>query len=101
MVILIVYFEVYDTESIGGVSNHILTLSATEIKILKNNPVKIRIDEIIDYTTWVYIVVVVVVAVSHIQRIGCQPEKNYFIYTMANPARGLLNREKKKKEKVW
>ena len=26
--------------------------------------------------------------VSHIQRIGCQPEK------LANPARGLLNREK-------
>ena len=33
--------------------------------------------------------------VSHIQRIGCQPEKNYFVlYTVANPARGLLNREK-------
>ena len=30
--------------------------------------------------------------VSHIQRIGCQPEKysEYFIYTVANPARGLL-----------
>ena len=25
-----------------------------------------------------YFVVVVVVVVSHIQRIGCQPEKNYF-----------------------
>ena len=37
--------------------------------------------------------------VSHIQRIGCQPEKNYFIYTVANPARDLLNREKKKKKK--
>ena len=36
---------------------------------------------------------VVVVVVCHIQRIGCQPEKNYF--TLANPARGLLNREKK------
>ena len=23
------------------------------------------------------------------------------LYTVANPARGLLNREKKKKEKVW
>ena len=49
--------------------------------------------------------------VSHIQRIGCQPEKNYqsrswlifcvrlVLYTVANPARGLLNREKKKKKK--
>ena len=39
--------------------------------------------------------------VSHIQRIGCQPEK--LLYTMANPARGLLNRENKgkRKEKVW
>ena len=36
-------------------------------------------------------VVVVVVVVSHIQRIGCQPEK--LLYTVANPARGLLNRE--------
>ena len=29
--------------------------------------------------------------------IGCQPEKHYF-YTVANPARGLLDREKKKKK---
>ena len=43
--------------------------------------------------------VVVVVVVSHIQRIGCQPEK--LLYTVANPARGLLNREKRTKEKVW
>ena len=43
-------------------------------------------------------VVVVVVVVSHIQRIGCQPEKK-LLYTVANPARGLLNREKKKKKK--
>ena len=42
--------------------------------------------------------VVVVVVVSHVQRIGCQPEKN-LLYTVANPARGLLNREKKKKKK--
>ena len=29
--------------------------------------------------------------VSHVQRIGCQPEKNYqVLYTVANPARGLL-----------
>ena len=40
----------------------------------------------------------VVVVVSHIQRIGCQPEKK-LLYTVANPARGLLNREKKKKKK--
>ena len=45
------------------------------------------------------IVVVVVVVVSHIQRIGCQPEK--LLYTVANPARGLLNREKRTKDKVW
>ena len=36
--------------------------------------------------------------VSHIQRIGCQPEKK-LLYTVASPARGLLNREKKKKKK--
>ena len=41
---------------------------------------------------------VVVVVVSHIQRIGCQPQKK-LLYTVANPARGLLNREKKKN--VW
>ena len=41
--------------------------------------------------------VVVVVVVSHIQLIGCQPEKNYS--TVANPARGLLNRGKKEKRK--
>ena len=40
-------------------------------------------------------IVVVVVVGSHIQRIGCQPEK--LLYTVANPARGLLNRGKKKK----
>ena len=36
--------------------------------------------------------VTVVVVVSHIQRIGCQPEK--LLYTVANPARDLLNRGK-------
>ena len=45
------------------------------------------------------VVVVVVVVVSHTQRIGCQPEK--LLYTVANPARGLLNREKRTKENVW
>ena len=64
---------------------------------------------------------VVVVVVSHIQRIGCQPEKTTLLlllllfltfsvlvanpkkllYTVANPARGLLNREKRTQEKVW
>ena len=39
------------------------------------------------------------VVVSPIQRVGCQPEK--LLYTVANPARGLLNREKRTKEKVW
>ena len=33
------------------------------------------------------------VFVSHIQPIGCQPPKKLF-YTVANPARGLLNRGK-------
>ena len=43
---------------------------------------------------------IVVVVVSHIQRIGCQPEKLLFYTMMANPApRGLLNREKKDKNK--
>ena len=41
----------------------------------------------------------VTVVVSHIQRIGCQLEKQ--LYTVANPARGLLNREKITKENVW
>ena len=44
-------------------------------------------------------VVVVVVVVPHIQRIGCQPEK--LLYTVANPARGLLHGEKRTKENVW
>ena len=37
-------------------------------------------------------IVVVVVVVSYIQRIGCQPEK--LLYAVANPARGLLSKEK-------
>ena len=41
---------------------------------------------------------VIVVVVSHIQRIDCQPKKK-LLYTVANPARGVLNREKKKKKK--
>ena len=44
-------------------------------------------------TTYISGYVVVVVVVSHIQCIGCQPEK-LLSYTVANPARGLLNREK-------
>ena len=35
--------------------------------------------------------VVVVIVVSHIQRIGYQPEE--LLYTVANPARSLLNME--------
>ena len=42
---------------------------------------------------------VFVVVVSHIQRIGCQPEKLLYTYTVTNPVRGLLNRENKRKEK--
>ena len=42
-----------------------------------------------------YVIIVVVVVVSHIQRIGCQPEKNYqVLYTVAWSA------EQGKKEKV-
>ena len=44
-------------------------------------------------------VVLIVVVVSHIQRIGCQPEKLLY-YTVANTARGLLNKEKRTKEEV-
>ena len=51
------------------------------------------------YCVIVVVVVVVVVVVSHIQRIGCQPEK--LLYTVADPARGLLEKEKILEEKVW
>ena len=45
--------------------------------------------------------VIMLFVVSHIQRIGCQPEKDYqVLYTVANPARGPLNREKKKKKSL-
>ena len=37
--------------------------------------------------------------VSHIQRIGCQPEQ--LLYPVANLARGLLIRGKKEIEKIW
>ena len=37
--------------------------------------------------------VVVVVVVSHIQRIGCQPESMDQPGKVVNPARGQLNRE--------
>ena len=55
----------------------------------------------LDVSIWNFICIAVVV-VSHIQRIGCQPEKK-LLYTVANPARSLLNRERKKrkKKKVW
>ena len=48
-----------------------------------------------------YSIPIVVVFISRIQRIGCQPKKLVLFYTAANPARGLLNREKRTKEKVW
>ena len=53
------------------------------------------------FHTWqvTHVVDVVVVVVFHIQRIGCQPEK--LLYTVTNPVRGLLNRGKRAKEKVW
>ena len=43
---------------------------------------------LIDYSSCCLLFVV-----SHNQRIGCQPKK--LLYTVANPARGLLNREKR------
>ena len=50
-------------------------------------------------TTWVTAIVVAVV-VSHVERIGHQPEK--LLYMAANPApRGMLNRGKRTKGKVW
>ena len=39
----------------------------------------------------------VILYTYNIQRIGCQPEKT--IYTVANPARGLLNRGENNKRK--
>ena len=48
-------------------------------------------------STWYLDVLLFFFVVSHIQRIGCQPEKT----TLHGPARGLLNREKRTKEKVW
>ena len=48
-----------------------------------------------------FLQIVVVVVVCHIQRIGCQPEKNTFHAIVANPACGALKREKNtKREKV-
>ena len=59
-------------------------------------PVKLFFTNRINSSRTVRLLIVVVV-VSTIQRIGCQFEK--LLYTVANPARGLLNREKKKKRK--
>ena len=48
------------------------------------------------------VLVVVVVVVSHIQRIGCQPTRKKLLYTVANPARSWSAEQgKKEKEKVW
>ena len=44
-------------------------------------------------------IAVVAVVVSRIQRLVVNPKK--VLYTLANPARGLLNREKRTKEKLW
>ena len=49
--------------------------------------------------TRVHPVVSFPLVVSRIQRIGCQPPKKQ-LYTVANPACGLLNREKKKKKSL-
>ena len=62
------------TESPGGATDKVITMGAD----LKNP-------------------LLLLFVVSHIQRIGCQPEKNYF--TRWPIARGLLNREKRTKEK--
>ena len=45
-----------------------------------------------------HLLVVVVVVVSFSVLVA-NPKK--LLYTVANPARGLLNREKRTKEKVW
>ena len=39
----------------------------------------------------------VVVVVSHILRVGCQPEKASVLYTVLDSGPGLLNREKRTK----
>ena len=41
----------------------------------------------------------VVVVVSHIQRMDSQPEEK-LLYTVANPARGLLDREKRNRKSL-
>ena len=51
-----------------------------------------------DYDTSLLLLVLLFVA-SHIHGIGCQPKK--LLYMVTNSARGLLNREKRTKEKVW
>ena len=48
------------------------------------------------------VVVVVVVVVCYFSHSAhWLPTRKKLLYTVANPARGLLNREKKEKEKVW
>ena len=42
---------------------------------------------------------IVVIVVAGINVLVANPKK--LLYTVANPARGLLNREKRTKEKVW
>ena len=74
-----------------GLATTVYTLLVLEIVCKYSLIIKQAID--------LNVVIVVVVVVSPIQRIGCQPEK--LLYTVANPARGLLNREKRTKEEVW
>ena len=42
-------------------------------------------------------VIFFVVVVSHILRVGCQPEEATVLYTVPNSGPGLLNREKRTK----
>ena len=68
------------------------------LKVLPQNALNSSIKPTFTFSSDIFVVVVVVV--SHIQRIGCQPEKKYqVLYTVANPARGLLNKGKKEKRK--
>ena len=89
---------IYLTSTVGFISNQ------TIFKVKTEKPKTEKIRGIQGFILFLLFKekseTVFVVVVSHIQRIGCQPEKNYF-YTVANPARGLLNREKRTKEKVW
>ena len=97
---LFVFFRIRRGTFPYGVEDDASTISQTPTTHYTNTCVKLTIVTHLSFSECIAIAnLVVVVVVSHIQRIGCQPEK--LLYTVANPARGLLNREKRTKENVW